>query len=462
MRLAAIAAAFLIAAAASAGDLLTPAEKRGREIYLHGTAGERPITAFFGADGAGEIDASIVPCASCHGADGRGVPEGTVAPSDIRWEVLGRPFASADGTRRRPRYDDALLERAVRDAVDAAGTPLFAVMPRYRMDARDLADLVAYMHRLDNEPQPGLGDTKITIATVTASPAMRDVLRGAFDDVNAQGGLFGRSLELQAVDAAALHGGIFGVIGASNDPVLDTIVAAERIPLVTPFPSSPESRSSVSSFFLFPDLESQVLALLDFAAERTAGRAIHLAVIDDGSAPARAAAEAATRRYAPTGGDPDFLLLIGNVDVAGAAAAAGNAPILIAGASLSRSLFDLRGKTIFIAAPTLPSDISDDGRRDFESFAARHHLPPEHRAAQIAAYASAKVFLEALRRSGRDVTREKVIAALERLYQFSTELTPPVTFSPNRHVGALGAYVVGVDLDRRTFLPTTRWITPAE
>ena len=79
-----IVAALLLAAAAAAAEPLTPAEKRGREIYLHGQGTGKPMTAYFGADGAGEISASVVPCASCHGADGRGVPEGTVAPSDIR------------------------------------------------------------------------------------------------------------------------------------------------------------------------------------------------------------------------------------------------------------------------------------------------------------------------------------------------------------------------------------------
>jgi cytochrome c553 len=86
----AIILAFLAASVATAADLLTPAEKRGREIYLHGKSATRPMTAFFGADAAGEINASVVPCASCHGPDGRGVTEGTVAPSDIRWSVLAR------------------------------------------------------------------------------------------------------------------------------------------------------------------------------------------------------------------------------------------------------------------------------------------------------------------------------------------------------------------------------------
>jgi ABC-type branched-subunit amino acid transport system substrate-binding protein len=469
--------------------MLTPAEKRGREVYLHGKGAAGAIAAFFGSDQAGEIDASVVPCASCHGADGRGVAEGTIAPADIRWSVLSKPFIAAEGGRHRPRYDAALLARAVRDAVDASDTPLLAVMPRYRIDERDLGDLMAYIGRLGSEPQPGLGDDTIVVGTVVplsgprrpAGEVARSVIRGYFDDVNEQGGLFGRRLKLEAIDAAApaesiaaaVGGPIFGVVGtswSSNDPSLDGVIGNERIPLVTPFATAPDSRSSVSSFFIFPDLESQALALIDFIAESDGKRALRVALVHDGSTLAGAAADAAARHCTSLGwtvarkatSDADLLLLIGNVDVAAVAKTISSRRILIAGASISKSLFELRGKAIFIAAPTLPSDLSDDGRLELDSFAARHRLDPAHRAAVVAAYAAVKVFVEALRRGGRDVTREKVIASLEHLYGFPTGVTPAITYGPNRHVGALGAYVVAIDFDRGTFGPASRWITPAE
>ena len=451
----------LLAITATFADPLTPSEKRGREIYLHGKGNARPITAFFGSDDAGAIDASIVPCASCHGADGRGVPEGTVAPSDIRWNVLSKPYLSPDGSRRRVRYDTPLLSRAVREGLDAGGNPVYAVMPRYGIDQHDLDDLLGYLRRLGNEPQPGLDDTGIKVGTAFADPVMRTVVGAAFDDLNEKGGLFGRRLTLETAD-----GGVFGIVGAASSGVAP-LVESERIPLVTPFAAAPESRAAVSAFVLFPDLESQALALLDFAAEREGKKPLRVAVLHDGSKLADAAANAAARRCASLGwivtrSAPDILLSIGNVDLAGAAATIGAPQILVAGAVLSPALFDLRGKSIFVAAPTLPSDVSDDGREEFGAFAARHRLPPERRAAQIAAYAAAKVFIEALRRSGRELTREKVIASLEHFYEFATELTPALTFGPNHHVGAVGAYVVGVDFDRRTFSNASRWITPAE
>src|SRR5205814_1276670 len=130
--------------------------------------------------------------------------------ADVRWRILSKPFIANDGGRHRPRYDGALLIRAVREAIDADGTPLFAVMPHYRIDDHDLDDLVAYMRRLGDEPQPGLDDASIVVGTVVpmtgprapAGEAVRNVISGYFDDINAAGGLFGRRLKLEAIDAA--------------------------------------------------------------------------------------------------------------------------------------------------------------------------------------------------------------------------------------------------------------------
>jgi hypothetical protein len=291
-------------------------------------------------------------------------------------------------------------------------------------------------------------------------------------------------LKLHAVDAAAprekiadaMRGDIFAVAGAlwSGDDALDDVVRDERIPLVTPIPAGAESRSAPSAFFLFPDLESQTLALIDFAAERAGKERARIAILDDRTKPAAAAASAARRRCESLGwtvvpsvtrdfGPHDFVLLAGGgIDAQSVASGIDGPQILLAGATITKSLFDLRGKTIFAAAPTLPNDLTDEGEREIAGFFERHHLSPAHRATEIAAYAAAKVLVEGIRRGGHDLTREKLIASLEHLYEFNTQLTPPVTFAPSRHVGAVGAYVVAVDFEHRTFLPAGRWITPAE
>ena len=73
----------IICHAAGMARDLTPQEKRGKEIYLKGTSPSgQEITARLGNPGV-EVPASLLPCVNCHGADGRGKPEGGIIPSDL-------------------------------------------------------------------------------------------------------------------------------------------------------------------------------------------------------------------------------------------------------------------------------------------------------------------------------------------------------------------------------------------
>ena len=98
---------------ACAGELSVQ-EKRGKQIYVHGesTSGA-PITARV-ARGATPIQASLLPCAGCHGEDGKGRPEGGVSPSDIRWKILAAAYGhDHDYGRSHPAFDETSLPQAV-------------------------------------------------------------------------------------------------------------------------------------------------------------------------------------------------------------------------------------------------------------------------------------------------------------------------------------------------------------
>ena len=80
-------------------------------------------------------------CAACHRADGSGgmrLPGG-VSSADLRHAALV--------IQQKHPYDLALLERAISTGVDNEGKPLDKVMPRWRLSARDLHDVAAYVLR---------------------------------------------------------------------------------------------------------------------------------------------------------------------------------------------------------------------------------------------------------------------------------------------------------------------------
>jgi len=111
-----------------------------------------------------------------------------------------------------------------------------------------------------------------------------------------------------------------------------------------------------------------------------------------------------------------------------------------------------------VAYPTLPVDHTPAGKQEFAGFHQRHNLPRQHLPAQISAYAAAKLFVQGLKAAGRDLSRDKLIDALEALHGFNTGVTPPLTYSANRRIGALGAHIVTVDLPNKRFHPNSTWV----
>ncbi|HZT13710.1 MAG TPA: c-type cytochrome [Candidatus Baltobacteraceae bacterium] len=78
-------------------------------------------------------------CAACHGMNGSGglhIADHAVS-ADLRHKALV--------TDQKPPYTLALLERAISRGIDNTGQPLNSVMPRWRMSARDLHDVSAYV-----------------------------------------------------------------------------------------------------------------------------------------------------------------------------------------------------------------------------------------------------------------------------------------------------------------------------
>jgi len=175
------------------------ANRVGQSIYRDGLlASGKPVRATVqkgvvlnGADAA---------CVKCHRRSGLGGSEGqnTIRPiagrllfSQAQPERAWRRGAPASGTAVRPAYTQATLARALREGVDPAGHALDALMPRYTLSDKDIAQLHAYLEKLSSTSAPGVTDSEIhfsTIITPDIHPdkrrAMLDVLQAFFRDKN--------------------------------------------------------------------------------------------------------------------------------------------------------------------------------------------------------------------------------------------------------------------------------------
>src|ERR1051325_7500644 len=127
---------------------LTPEEKRGKALYLRGeSASGKEITAILNDI---DVPASTLSCAGCHGARGEGKTEGGVTAGNLTWANLTKPYGHTHPTgRKHGPFDEAAFVRAVSTGVDPAGNTMLAAMPHYQMAPDDLADLVAYLKRIE-------------------------------------------------------------------------------------------------------------------------------------------------------------------------------------------------------------------------------------------------------------------------------------------------------------------------
>ena len=492
---------------------LTPQERRGKAIYLRGeSASGREIVATVVEV---EVPASTVTCAGCHGLRGEGKTEGGVTAGNLTWSNLLKPHTHPTGRRHGP-FDEASFVRAVAAGVDPGGNQLAAAMPRYRMSAEDLADLVAYLRRIETEADPGLSEAAVRVGTVLpargalaeSGAAMRDVLAAYFEDLNGRGGVYGRRVELRVAemgaDAAAtaaaarrlIEGeGVFAFVGgmsAGADSELAALARATETPFVGPATLLPQTGSPVNRqvFYLLPGLGEQARALVNFYAPRKSDARARAAVVyaSTGVAAEAAAAagdqcgkagcgplqrlpyergkfDAAALAQGLRGADAVFFFGTGGEEAAllrEAAAVGLTAKFFLLGALTAG---DIAGAVpsgfkdrVFVAFPTVPADITPAGMNEFRALREKYKFAARHTASQLAALAAAKVFVEGLRRSGQELSREKLINALEGLYDFETGLTPHITFGPNRRVGAAGASVLAVDPEKKEFVPAGGWV----
>ncbi|HEV7474931.1 MAG TPA: ABC transporter substrate-binding protein [Pyrinomonadaceae bacterium] len=493
-------------------------EQQGKQIYIQGTsASGKGILAYLGESSL-EVPASAMPCANCHGLNGAGKPEGGIFPSNVTWEALTKPYGltHADG-RRHPPYTERALELAITRGTDPAGNKLQNLMPRYQMSSEDMLGLIAYLKRLGKETDPGIYESKIVIGTAIPAKgslgemgqAIKAVTTAYFDELNSQGGIYNRRIELTFVETgetpAATRANfersftdrpVFAMTGAfiaGAEKEVVSLLAAKEVPLIGPMTLYPQTTLPLNRqvFYLLSGTEDQVRALVDFAAKKSELKnqgiavvyprsQINAVVVDAIKDQTKKQGWTTPQSYDYVAGQFDAAVLapkliaakpaavffLGSVDEAislmRAAEKANWFPSVFltsanAGAGILQAPVAFDGK-VFLSFPTSPEDLTPEGIGEFRALAEKYKLPTNHVAAQISAYTAAKILTEGLKKMGKDLSREKLIQVLEGLYEYRTGLTPAISFGPNRRVGASGAYVVTVDLKTKQLSPASGWI----
>jgi ABC-type branched-subunit amino acid transport system substrate-binding protein len=506
------------APAVERGGALTGAESRGKALFLRGVGSSgAPVVGRLGPEGV-ELTGSMAACGRCHGPRGRGTGEGGVVAPNIQASRLFAPVSTADpasGQWERPAYDDPSLAGAILRGVSSGGRVLSPVMPRFELSEGELADLLAYLHRLGDDREPGVSEDRLVFGTAlplsgkraAVGEDVRAVLEAAFEEVNQRGGVFGRRLELRveddALEVAGVDGtgrlldtGVLALVGSvrTGPRASDARLEAEEVPLVAPVGLSDAHAENGGRmiFYVYPGPELQARVAVQHLHSSWERRSMEpvLAVLhardDMGEAWARGARTEAGRRewplprvftYAP--GQFDAVeaarwlegTRAGAVLFSGTAAelstllaqregASGHVPVyapgLLSGPAGPGTL--AAWARVRFIHPSPPVEGRESGLQEFESFLRRHGLAPRNLAWQMNAYASARLLVEALRRSGADVSRAGLVSALESFQDVDTGVTGPVTFGSQGRVGLRGGFIVRTGEGPQELTPLSDWL----
>jgi ABC-type branched-subunit amino acid transport system substrate-binding protein len=509
-------------AAGQATNELTPEEKRGKQIYLKGDSDGGEIVAILGR-GELELPAASFPCSNCHGLRGEGSKEGGIQPPPLDWASLSSPHQSVLTRNDRGPYTEVSLARAINGGLDSSGGRLHSGMPRYKMTAAQMAGLIAYLKKIGTESDldPGLTEDAIRMgaALPMSGPLARvgeDIkatLAACFAEVNSHGGIYGRRVELLVEDSGGDAKGtaqatrklveqakVFALLGSFEPQPGDEtneFLRRSEVTLIGPVTLSPRLPVVPNRyvFYLLPSFGEQARSLVDFVGSeetRPKGRpASRLAVVytdgdfdQDALAGLRlqsklysmqlvyeqsyraGALSAAATVASLAAKKPDYIFFFGGAgDMTSFAAemdrAKLEAGVLSSAVMLGGGAFSLpptvAARTYLSYPVSLPAQA---GFADFVAVMQKAGVNLRSTAFQAVAYAAAKIFIEAAKNADRQLSRVALVNSLERLQDFRTGVIGPVTFGPNRRVGAAGSYIVGIDLNKREYVAVSDRIVP--
>lgn len=420
-------------------------EARGKAIYFGEDPSALDTTLATISSTGTSLPATVFPCANCHGEFGAGKPERGILPPNLSRTALTKPYdVFGERGRQRGPYTLETFGRALREGTDPAGNDLDVAMPRYAFSDQAIADVWHFLATVQDPQDPGISDKTLRLAFLqTGDTASRPVLRsgvmavvdGLVEDINLQGGIHGRQLDIVHVtrpdDPAIDTAFLVMSLGRPERPPADDILL-----LQTQGPTGLGRRA----YSLYSGREEQAAALRAYAA-----RELTLVKLSDWScdgAPVQTAYLVVT---------PDCLDDL--------------PPDLPA--FLTQSAFEalsaaqrrrLPGET-YVALPSGADQIPQPSQYAFVRFMRSKQIAPGQAVMlQAQAYSLMSVAIEGLMQSGRTLSRTVFTEQIEAFDRFMGAVGPPLSFGRNRRVGNAGARIVAFSAQSQTFSPDATWI----
>jgi len=347
-------------------------------------------------------------------------------------------------------------------------------------------------------------------ALTKAGDASRAALEAYLAEINSQGGLNGRKLELRvalldknqetaAVNLKRLTGedpviAFVGGITAGREQEVGEFMRTEGVPLIGPATLT-AADSNRYVFLLLPGEQEEARAAVNFAASKPdlmKSQALIFCLSGSVNQAGADAAEAQAKKLGWVGVNKivqtertlnaveavadikrrgvQTVFVFGNAAlkaILAETASAGLTPtFFVSGYSVTTDTYPLLTPNLknkfFFSIPTIPGDIT--AIDEYRALQSKYKLPGTSLVSQLLTLSAAKVMIEGLRQSGGlpadsskglDVkaAREQLINGLEKVSEFNTGWGPRLTFAKDRRMGSLRVHMIAVD-------PETKQMTP--
>jgi ABC-type branched-subunit amino acid transport system substrate-binding protein/cytochrome c553 len=490
------------------------AARAGQLLYRHGQG--RQGTSLQGRVAASvELSGAAVACARCHGLSGGGLRDAGLQVPPLRWAELNRARPAGPGVIGRPAYDESSLIRALRDGVDAGGRPLGAAMPRFDLSPRAAADLVQHLRQIgtEAEPNPGVERDRILLGTVLPrgageqGRALVAGVRACLDRANRTGGIYGRQVVLEVLQAPADPATLQVAAAEWGERVLMLVApwwpqdsaaslaaALGPMPVLGPLGEAAEIDEASSWWFgVVPQRADQVRVLVDRVAFEAKQRGGRIGLIAASDAASQASLRAANRQAAfydevqaisetvrdlddlkrvmrswSQGGFPKGVVALLPPPLLQALLAYG-AEVADGSTTWVYALLQQQGSQplawpaplherlrLATAAPTAEAFDPRPWQADLRAIGEAPALAP----VQVPAYASACAAVEALRQAGRALDRESLVRGLQQVQRLETGVMAPIGYGPRQRSGIWDSRLVRVAPDGRNFVPAGERLSP--
>lgn len=428
----------------------------GRALYR----GELPFSAPSRLQG---VALPAAHCSQCHGPRGGARQEAGVRVPAIQWQPL---MQASDGL---PAYRSSTqVLQAIGRGQGRQGQALAAPMPQFALTTAEQQALLAYLRVVGTDAQPIAGVTaeRVVVASVlplsgpqaAAGERIRAAMAARFDAINAQGGVFGRRIELRAIDGGATSASasaalratlvgkqdVFALVGSllpDPDGAALKLLQSREMPMVATLGIAQAEPQSPQLTYLLPPLQAQLQGLADEMGKHCpASDGVRRLIHPDAAALGglislalphwQAVAVSASSLTAAQANGPAARQVIALVrrDELAALHTQWNAPggpdcvgtlAVVSGQSPSRGLAHYAEA---VALP-MPAVVQDSA------------LPAGAALWPVLGDMAARVFAETLARAGRSVDPQGFADALNTLHRFQPVAGLTVTFGPKQRHG---------------------------